>query len=102
MTIEERFWSKVVKTDSCWLWNGAKSAKGYGVFEVYGHTERAHRVSYRMAHGPVKSNMLICHKCNNPGCVNPNHLYMGTNGDNMRDRFRKKVILCSTAASPPS
>src|SRR6202012_5053196 len=81
----ERFWSKVLKTDSCWMWTGAQNTQGYGHFVADGRHLLAHRYAFGMHKGrPVTHHVL--HKCNTPLCVNPEHLYEGTHADNSRDR----------------
>lgn len=84
---EERFWRYVDKGDdnSCWEWNGSKCKDGYGYFRS--KTEkRAHRYSYILNFGDIPEGKQVLHKCNNPPCVNPNHLKLGTNYDNMQDK----------------
>jgi hypothetical protein len=93
--IETRFWSKVEigGTDFCWLWKAGKLNAGkfcYGVIRnEFGVTELAHRVSWRLAGNILQGEQCILHHCDNPRCVNPNHLFAGTKGDNNRDRHSK-------------
>lgn len=91
---KKRFFTKVNKTASCWLWTARLYKDGYGVFEVttaYKETKkvRAHRYSYELHKGPIPPGMLVCHTCDNPLCVNPDHLWLGTNKDNSDDKIRK-------------
>ena len=85
-TIEQRFWEKVDKSGECWLWTGAKTAEGYGAFSVNKKRVYAHRFSYTQHHGEIPAGSMVLHKCNNPGCVNPSHLYAGSAKDNAVDR----------------
>lgn len=82
------FWKKVVKTDGCWEWTGAKSV-GYGRVRLDGRTQWAHRISYVIAHGPIPDGLILLHSCDNPSCVNPDHLRPGTNRDNSQDALQK-------------
>ena len=79
------FWSKVNKTDSCWLWTGRTDKWGYGMLR---HT-RVHRYSYELAYGEFESHLFVLHHCDNPRCVRPDHLFLGTQLDNMRDMLSK-------------
>ncbi len=88
-TLEERFWAKVNKTDGCWEWVGRKSPKGYGEIDGTNYTVRAHRLSWELHYGPIPEGKLICHHCDNPPCVRPDHLFVGTIGDNNRDMCAK-------------
>ncbi len=88
MLLEERFWSKVDKTDNCWNWTAAKHQFGYGLFNIGGKILLAHRVVYALAVGPL-GNFCVCHHCDNPGCVRPVHLFLGTQKDNVRDMMEK-------------
>jgi hypothetical protein len=79
-----RFWAKVQKTDGCWVWTGCKM-KGYGQFGYCRRNVLAHRFSYAQAYGPIEAHMMVCHRCDNPSCVRPDHLFLGTQKDNLDD-----------------
>ena len=82
---ELRFWSYVERGDGCWRWKGGGE---YGVFSIQGALYLAHRVAYRLATGrPVMG--LVCHKCDNPHCVNPEHLYLGDKRTNLLDAIER-------------
>lgn len=83
------FWKKVQKSDGCWIWTGAKTNKGYGVIRRADKNYLAHRFSYTLKNGPISDGVFICHKCDNPLCVNPDHHFEGDNSANMRDCFSK-------------
>jgi hypothetical protein len=76
----------------CWLWTGAIASNGYGRFKVDGKPVVASRFAWSMANGEIPTGMLVCHKCDTPSCVNPNHLFIGSHQDNMDDRERKGRI----------
>jgi hypothetical protein len=85
-----RFWSYVLRQEEgCWLWDGWKQSSGYGGFQIGEKKYGAHRVSYEMANGSIPEGMLVCHHCDTPRCVRPEHLFLGTPLDNMRDKIRK-------------
>lgn len=87
----ERFWSKVAVTanpDKCWEWLDCKTPKGYGRFSIKNVGYRAHRVAWFLTYN-VWPELCILHKCDNPSCVNPDHLWEGTDMDNMRDMISK-------------
>jgi hypothetical protein len=90
-TVQERFWSKVnIKSENeCWEWIKFKNKKGYGLFGLNAIPEGAHRVSWRFTYGDIPESLCVLHKCDNPACCNPAHLFLGTNQDNVNDRVAK-------------
>jgi len=96
-TLEARFWKKVDKKEknSCWLWLGARLPSGYGrlfLFKKNGipYSRGAHRIAYTLLVGDIPNGLLVCHKCDNPPCCNPDHLFLGTYKTNGQDMVLKK------------
>lgn len=96
-TLAERFWPKVDKRgpDDCWEWKGGKIPAGYGIIRGHGKVLKAHRVAWELTNGPIPEGegwhgTCVLHKCDNPGCVNPAHLRLGPQSENINDMYRKK------------
>jgi hypothetical protein len=86
----ERFWRTVSKDTDCWIWLGSKREKGYGQFTIYpGRVVLAHRYAWQLTNGPIPPRLNVLHRCDNPPCVNPTHLFLGTIADNNRDMREK-------------
>lgn len=88
----ERFWSNASDQPGadCWEWQGIRTVKGYGRFYYYYRNLRAHRVAYELRRGPIPRGLMVLHACDNPPCINPDHLFLGTAWDNANDAVRRK------------
>ena len=88
--VEERFWEKVdiLGKNECWEWLGSINEDGYGSFKYTGGC-LAHRCAWVLSNGDIPQKMEVCHRCDNPSCCNPNHLFLGTHTDNMKDMISK-------------
>jgi hypothetical protein len=97
--VAPRLWAKVNKDGPipehrpelgpCWIWTACLSTKGYGRIMANGRVQNAHRVAYELTYGPIPPEQNVCHACDNPLCVRPSHMFLGTQTDNIRDMFAK-------------
>lgn len=89
--LASRFWPNVIRGRDCWLWTGAVNSHGYGRLRSGEDRSvlRAHRVSWELHFGPIPDGLFVLHYCDNPPCVRPDHLFLGTNTDNLRDASKK-------------
>lgn len=87
--------------DGCWYWTGPLSDKGYGRVSYHGKSRLAHRISWILKNGEIQNGLFVCHRCDTPACVNPNHLFLGTQKDNMQDASIKKRFIGKIGESHP-
>lgn len=76
--------------DECWVWRGTVRSDGYGTKKIKQKQSLTHRLAWEWANGPIPAGMFVCHRCDNPPCCNPQHLYLGTHIDNMADMVAKR------------
>ena len=88
--IEIRFWKFINKTPTCWIWTGCTNSFGHGRIRKHPFTYYSHRISYEIHYGKIPEGLFVCHHCDNPSCVRPDHLFLGTQLDNLRDCKSKK------------
>jgi hypothetical protein len=91
VSAQDMFWAKVNKQgpNGCWIWTGSRNQWDYGLLRIRGKALQAHRQSYEWAHGPIPKGLLVLHRCDNPPCCNPAHLWLGTDKDNCADKMAK-------------
>ncbi len=83
------FYAKIDTSGDCWIWTASKSKRGYGACSLSYGSNKAHRVAYMLAFGPINKGNVICHICDNPSCVRPNHLVQGSQKENSHDAWSK-------------
>ena len=100
-SLAERFNKKWIENPEtgCWEWTAGRSSTGYGVFDVAGSSRGAHRFSYELNIGPIGEGLCVCHRCDNRKCVRPDHLFLGSYADNMRDMGAKGRKACQKGSN---
>ena len=95
-TVDERFWQKVDRSSDCWVWTASTNSLGYGQFMLWnpatqkGSSVLAHRQAWELTNGPIPGDLCVLHRCDNPPCVNPTHLFLGDRADNTADKCAKR------------
>lgn len=89
---KKRFWDRVDASGECWEWTAGKNSLGYGKISIDAKNVYAHRLAYILAYGFIPNGLFVCHHCDNPGCVKPSHLFVGTQSDNLKDAASKGRI----------
>jgi hypothetical protein len=96
VTFEYLIQKCTIDNNDCWNWNGTKNTKKYGQLMINRKRHMAHRISWSLKNGEIPTGMVICHKCDNTSCINPDHLFLGTQKDNIQDASRKGRMHKST------
>ena len=85
----DRLWNRTNRESGCWEWIGCKDGSGYGLISLNGKMVKTHRLAWELTYGSIPNGLFVCHHCDNPACINPEHLFLGTNKDNMQDKIKK-------------
>lgn len=85
----DRLWNRTDRSSGCWIWTGCVDGSGYGLISLNGKMVKTHRLSWVLSNGQIPEGLFVCHHCDNRKCINPDHLFIGTNKDNMQDKVRK-------------
>ncbi len=102
MLSEDAFWDHVNKGPGCWLWTGGRNKAGYGYWYYDNDTEGSHRVVWRLTFGNIPKGLMVLHHCDNPPCVRPDHLFLGTHVDNAYDAIAKDRITSNLLVRKPN